>query len=96
MLTELVDIISKNYNNELYDAAIKAYSIYKWNLLDIECQYIYSPFVNIIYDALDNESTANDFYLRIMEACIDSFSSQKLMLNVLKHANQLIGPRLIA
>jgi hypothetical protein len=96
MLTELVDTISKSYNKELYEAAIKAYSIYKLNLLDIECQYVYIPFVNIIYVALDSENNANDFYLRIMEACIDSFSSQKLMLNVLKHANQLIGTRLVA
>lgn len=96
MLNELVDTISKNYYKELYEAASKAYSIYKWNLIDIECNNVYQPFVTIIYNALDSENTANDFHLRIMESCIDSFSSQKLMLNVLQHANQMLGPRLIA
>ncbi len=102
IMNELGNIFITSFSIEIRN---KAKSIFKYVLcqehmwlelhfsLQCNCDKLYLPFIDILYNAMQLSYTHEMFYQFIMEACVDSFSAQKLMLNLLEKADDILVNR---
>lgn len=96
---ELTNVLSRNYHEDICEIAVKLYDVVeRKNMLrqrlryslHKECHVVYAPFIDLLYNALHNANSKDSFCRSMLEACIDSFTSQKLLHNVLKFTYELL------
>lgn len=96
---ELKTTLSRRYHTDIYETAVKVYDTVErkntlrkslWYSLHREFNVVYTPFIDLLFNALHNSENKDSFCCSMLEACIDSFTSQKLLLNVLQFAYDLL------